>query len=304
MIVPSIDLMDGKAVQLTQGKDKILERENLDELAKKFDQVGEIAVIDLDAAMKKGDNSEVIRQLCGGYDCRVGGGINNIDRAREVISWGAAKIIIGSKAFENDRINHEFLGDLAHSIGSERLIIAIDARNREIVTKAWTHNTSLQLFDVVKDLQQYSYEFLFTCVEKEGGMEGTDMPTIKALKKITRAKLTVAGGVTTMDEIRQLAAIGTDVQLGMAIYTGKMDLYEAFIESLNWKTELIPAITCDEFGQVLMLAYCNKEALYQAFETGNMTYFSRSRNKLWMNGETSGHVQRLIRLRADCDADT
>ena len=304
MIVPSIDLMNGKAVQLKQGKDKVLERDHPVELATEFDKIGEIAVIDLDAAMKNGDNSAIVRQLCGHFDCRVGGGINSLDRAKEIISWGAVKIIIGSMAFENDHINHAFLSELARAIGPERIMIAIDARDREIVTKAWTHRTGLQLFDVVKELEKYAGGFLFTCVEKEGGLQGTDMKTIEALKKTTAATLTVAGGISTMDEVRELATLQVDAQLGMALYTGKLDLYNAFIESLNWKSELIPVITTDSFGQVLMLAYANKASLRRTFDTGLMTYYSRSRRQLWTKGETSGNTQQFIRFRADCDADT
>jgi phosphoribosyl-ATP pyrophosphohydrolase/phosphoribosyl-AMP cyclohydrolase len=303
MIVPSIDLMNGKAVQLKQGKEKILERENPVDLAKEFNKFNEIAVIDLDAAMGKGNNDGIIKKICGLADCRVGGGIKDADRARELISWGASKIIIGSKAFENDEINHQFLASLNSAIGRQQIIIAIDAYEGEIVTQAWKHKTGLKLFEVVKALEKYASEFLYTCVEKEGGLQGTDLQTIEKLRQIITNQLTVAGGVTTMEEISKLAKLQVDVQLGMAIYTGKIKLDKAFIESLNWKADLIPTITCDSDGQVLMLAYSNKESLHKIFETGKMWYFSRSRNKLWMKGETSGHVQNLIKIRNDCDSD-
>ena len=303
MIIPSIDLMNSKAVQLKQGKEKILERENPIDLAKEFNKFNEIAVIDLDAAMGKGSNDQIIKKICGLVDCRVGGGIKNTDRARELVSWGASKIIIGSKAFENDQINHEFLSSLNSAVKKQHIIIAIDAYEGEIVTQAWKHKTGLKLFDVVKELEKYASEFLYTCVEKEGGLEGTDLDTIEKLRQISTNQLTVAGGVTTIEEIRKLAKLQVDVQLGMAIYTGKIKLDEAFIESLNWKSDLIPTITCDSDGQVLMLAYSNKESLYKTFKTGRMCYFSRSRNQLWMKGETSGHVQDLIKIRNDCDSD-
>lgn len=303
MIIPSIDLMSGKAVQLKQGKEKILEQENPIELAKEFNKYNEIAVIDLDAAMGKGNNDNLIKQICSIADCRVGGGIRNPERAKELISWGASKIIIGSKAFENDQVNHEFLASLNSAIGKQHIIIAIDAFEGEIVTQAWKHKTGLKLFEVVKELEKYASGFLYTCVEKEGGLQGTDLATIQQLSNISTNQLTVAGGVTTMEEIRKLAKLEVDVQLGMAIYTGKIKLDAAFIESLNWKSELIPTITCDSDGQVLILAYSNKESLYKTFETGRMWYFSRSRDKLWMKGETSGHVQNLIKIRNDCDSD-
>ncbi|MDZ7400628.1 MAG: bifunctional phosphoribosyl-AMP cyclohydrolase/phosphoribosyl-ATP diphosphatase HisIE [candidate division KSB1 bacterium] len=303
MIIPSIDLMNGKAVQLKQGKDKMLEREDPIDLAREFNKFNEIAVIDLDAAMGRGSNAEIIRQICGVADCRVGGGIKDIQRAKELISWGASKIIIGSKAFENDQINHEFLKALTSGVGKQRIIIAVDAFEGEIVTQAWQHRTGLMLFDVVKELETYASEFLFTCVEKEGGLQGTDLEIIQKLRQATDLQLTVAGGVTSLDEIRKLAALGVDVQLGMAIYTAKIRLDDGFIESLNWKSDLIPTITCDDEGQVLMLAYSSKESLKKTFETGKAWYFSRSRNRLWQKGETSGNVQELIKIRTDCDGD-
>ena len=304
MVIPSIDFMDGKAVQLKQGRDKVLERDDPIALAKEFNKFAEIAVIDLDAALNTGDNADIIRQVCNIAECRIGGGVRTVEKVKEIISWGATKVIIGTKAFENDRINHSFLDELESAVGRNRLIIAIDSIGHEIVTKGWKHKTGLNLFEVVKEIEQYASEFLFTCVEKEGMMQGTDIETIKKLKNATGNKLTVAGGVNSMDEIKTLAEIGVDAQLGMALYTGKIRLEDAFIESLNWGKGLIPTITCDTAGQVLMLAYSNEESLQNTFVTGDMWYFSRSRNKLWMKGETSGNVQKFIRIRTDCDQDT
>ena len=303
MIIPSIDLMGRKAVQLKQGRDKMLERENPIELAKEFNKYGEIAVIDLDAAMNKGNNRNVIKKICQTAECRVGGGIREVDHARELISLGAIKVIIGTKAFENDAVNHQFLDKIAAAVGRRHLMVAIDAFNGEIVTKAWKHNTGLRVLDVIKELEPYVNEFLFTCVEKEGGMQGTDLGTIKKISQLTKNRLTVAGGITTVDELHELSSIHANAQLGMALYTGKLGLTEAFIESLNWKNELIPTITTDTTGQVLMLAYCNKESLYKTFSSGKMWYYSRSRKKLWMKGETSGHFQDFVKIRTDCDSD-
>ena len=303
MIVPSIDLMGGKVVQLKQGREKMLEVEDFLSLAKKFDRCAETAVIDLDAAMGRGGNLNIIKEVLKVAECRVGGGINSVEKARDLLALGATRVIIGSRAFEHDRVAHDFLKSLERSVGRNRLIIAIDSREREIVTKAWTHGTGLKLLDTVKELEPYASEFLFTCVEKEGCLKGTDLETIRELKKATGNSLTVAGGITTLDEVRELASLGVDCQLGMALYTGKFTLEEAFIESLDWKGGLVPTITQNEDGKVLMLAYSNKESLGKAFETGRMTYYSRSRKKLWTKGETSGNYQELVRLRADCDGD-
>ena len=303
MVIASIDIMQGKVVQLRQGSEKVLERDDAMALAADFDRYGEIAVIDLDAAMGKGENVEMMKALVKRAECRVGGGIRTVEKAKEFIALGAKKVIIGSTAFENNQINHAFLQELVNAIGRPRIIVAVDALEGKIVTRGWKHQTDLPLFDAVKQLEPYASEFLFTCVEREGTMKGANFDQIRELKRSTKRLITAAGGVSTVDEIRQIAEIGADVQLGMALYTGKVDLAEAFVECLNWKTDLLTAVTQDEAGQVLMVAYCNKEALRKAFKTGNMTYFSRSRQSLWTKGETSGHTQRLVRMRADCDRD-
>jgi phosphoribosyl-ATP pyrophosphohydrolase/phosphoribosyl-AMP cyclohydrolase len=305
MIIASIDLMNGKAVQLKQGKEKILEDNQPLKLAEEFNKFGETAVIDLDAAMGKGGNFDIIKKIFEKAECRVGGGLRSIDAAKEMMSLGARKVIIGSKAFENDKINKKFLEELEKEIGKNRIIIAIDALNEEIVTEGWTHPTGISLYKAAESLEKFASEYLFTCVEREGTLTGINFNTVEKLLNQTKNQVTVAGGVSKISEIKKLAQMGCDVQLGMALYTGKITLSEGFIESLDWKkSKLIPTITQDESNQVLMLAYSNKESLKKAFETGNMCYFSRSRGKLWMKGETSGNTQKLLRIRTDCDQDT
>ena len=304
MIIASIDLMNGKAVQLRQGKEKMLESNKPLKLAEGFNKYGKTAVIDLDAAMGKGDNLETIKKILKIAECRVGGGIRSIERAKEMISFGAKKVIIGSKAFENDKINKNFLKTLKKEIGKQSIIIAIDALNEEIVTKGWTHPTGISLYKAAETLESFASEYLFTCVEREGTLTGINFKIVEKLLKKTDNKVTVAGGVSKISEVRKLAQMGCDVQLGMALYTGKISLIEGFIESLNWKNELIPTITQNKEGQVLMLAYSNKRSLRKAFQTGNMCYYSRSRKKLWMKGETSKNTQKLLKIRTDCDQDT
>lgn len=303
MLIASIDIMNNKVVQLRQGKEKMLERNDAYALAKDFDRYGEIAVIDLDAAMGKGHNSEIIRELLKIAACRVGGGIRSVEKAKELISLGAAKIIIGSKAFEHDTINHKFLKELVCAAGRNKIIIAVDAWNGEIVTQGWAHKTGLNLLETVAELEPYCAEFLFTCVEREGTLTGINMMTARDVLQRTKNKITVAGGIASIDEVKSFARLGADVQIGMALYTGGIALAEGFIESLDWEKGLIPTIVLDASGQVLMLAYSSKESLQKTFDTGRMWYFSRSRNKLWMKGETSGNAQELIRMRTDCDRD-
>jgi phosphoribosyl-ATP pyrophosphohydrolase/phosphoribosyl-AMP cyclohydrolase len=303
MVIASIDLKNGKAVQLRQGKEKVREHDDPLSLARTFDLYGEIAVIDLDAAQGTGENTDVIRDIVTLGACRVGGGIRTIDKAHAMIDMGAQRVIIGSQAFLDDRVNESFLTDLKASIGQDRVIIAVDALYGEIVTRAWTHRTGLQVLDTAPRLQDYCGEFLFTCVEREGMMQGTDIAMVKALKDRTANRITLAGGIHTLQEITTCAQLGVDVQIGMALYSGAIDLGEAFIASCNWNTELLPTIAQDTSGQVLMLAYSNRASLTQTFETKTMWYYSRSRARLWNKGATSGNTQHVVRMRADCDQD-
>ena len=303
MVIPSIDLMDGKAVQLRGGREFVLEKADPVSLAKEFDRFGEIAVIDLDAALGNGDNLDVIREICRFAECRVGGGVRSVEKAKLLASFGAKKVIVSSKVFENGRINFQFLEALNRAIGWYRTMVAIDVKGDEIYIKGWREGTGLNVYETAGKLEKYASEFLFTDIDREGSLLGVNLEKVKKLKAATHSKVTVAGGVRDLDDLKKLNELDVDAQVGMALYTGKIDLKEAFIELLNWKSELIPTITQDHTGQVLTLAYSNKESLRLTFETGKMWYFSRSRNKLWMKGETSGNYQFFIRMRADCDRD-
>ncbi|MDR0389417.1 MAG: phosphoribosyl-ATP diphosphatase, partial [Spirochaetaceae bacterium] len=333
MVIASIDIQGGKVVQLKQGSQLMLQRDNPLELIREFDRYGEVAVIDLDAAMGKGHNEELIKPLLRLGRCRVGGGIRSVERAKELVSLGASKIIVGSAAFRDSAANGtggfapqlSWLEKLAAAIGRERIIIAIDARDGEITVDGWKTATALPLVQSAKTLEPYTSEFLFTCVEREGTLSGIDLDRVRELRAAISCGLTVAGGVSTLDEISALAKLGCDVQLGMALYTGKIDLSAAFIASLNWEKvasmvapnqassvapngaqaapALLPLIAQSPDGQVLMTGYTDREALAETFVRGKLCFHSRTRNKLWMKGESSGNTLTLLRLRADCDRD-
>lgn len=297
MIIPSIDLMDGKAVQLKQGKDKVLEREDVLELAKYYARFGEIAVVDLDAAMGKGDNEALIAKICKVAQCRVGGGIRTVEKAKRMISLGARKIIIGTAADEN------FLVQLP----KERVIVAIDSRNGKITLNGWKSDTEFSTESYVRRFGDFCSGFLYTIVEKEGMMEGTNLEAFKRIREVTHLPIVAAGGITTLEEIQELEKLNISSQLGMAIYTGKIKLEDAFCACLNFEKQngLLPTIVQDESSkQVLMLAYSNRESIEKSLKTGQATYFSRSRNELWTKGETSGNCQELLSAKFDCDCDT
>jgi phosphoribosyl-ATP pyrophosphohydrolase/phosphoribosyl-AMP cyclohydrolase len=315
MVIASIDIQGGKVVQLRGGAELVLQRDNAEALAREFDRYGEVAVIDLDAAMGKGSNVDMIRPLLRLARCRVGGGIRNAGTAVELVSLGAEKIIVSSGAFRlpdgNFGVNTAFLEEISAKIGRERLIIAVDSRENSIVVDGWKTDTGLPLAETAKKLEKYAGELLWTCVEREGTMTGINVEKLRTLRGAVSCGISAAGGVSTLAEVAALAKEGCDVQLGMALYTGKINLAGAFIESLDWEKgensagkPLLPVIAQSEDGQVLMLGYTDRDALAETFKRGNLCFYSRTRQRFWMKGETSGNVLRLLRLRADCDHDT
>jgi phosphoribosyl-ATP pyrophosphohydrolase len=297
MIVPSIDIQSGKAVQLKQGKEFVLQsdKDPID-LAREFNKFGEIAVIDLDAALGKGKNLDLLKQICRVADVRAGGGIRDVETGRELLRAGAKQIIIGTAA-EPDFLK-KFPADL--------VIVALDQKKGEVFDRGWVNPTGENFIERAERLAPYCSGFLTTFIENEGGMGGMDSGYVKTLAdKLGGKALTVAGGIATTQEIIDISKHGIDVQVGMALYTGKIDLSEAVIGSVNFnKDGLCPTIVQDSSGQVLMLAYSSKESLAIALKEGKGVYYSRSRQELWEKGATSGARQTLMSCRLDCDRDT
>ena len=315
MVIASIDLKDGKVVQLRQGKDLVLERDDAGALIADFDRFGEVAIIDLDQALRnvKPDgttaNTAILKSLLRKGNVRVGGGIRDAKKAKELISLGAEKVIVGSAAFTmpdgSAGVNVAFLEAMAGAVGRDRVIVSVDARDGKIAVKGWTESVGIDLVEGAKAVEPYCSELLFTCVEREGTMTGIDMALVERLRASVKCRLVVAGGVSTLEEIVALEKLGCDVQLGMALYTGKVALKDAFIECLDWKkVELVTVVAQAETGEVLMVGYANREAFEKTFTTGKLTFWSRSRNVLWTKGETSGNTLDVVRLRVDCDRDT
>ncbi len=226
MIIPCIDLMDGKVVQLIQGREKALEGEKPLVMLEKFSAFPEIQVIDLDAALGKGSNDPIVRELAARAVTRVGGGVRSLDRARRLLDGGASKVIVGTAAFSGNGINKEFLTELIAGVGRDRIILALDSKGGKIVVKGWRQATELTAVEVIHQLEPYCGGFLCTYVDKEGMLEGTDLEWYRALRQATSHELTAAGGVTTVEEIEELNRLGIHAALGMAIYTGKLDLAE------------------------------------------------------------------------------
>jgi phosphoribosylformimino-5-aminoimidazole carboxamide ribotide isomerase len=226
MIFPCIDLMDGKVVQLVQGREKALEGDSPEEMLRRFAAFPEIQVIDLDAAMGRGSNDDLVRMLASKAVTRVGGGVRTVERAQALIAQGAHKVIVGTAAFTKTGVDGEFLGNLSNAIGRESLLIALDSKGGRIVIKGWQEATDFTAEEVLRRLEPYCGGFLCTYVDKEGMMQGTDLDWFRRLRAATLLELTAAGGITTMDDVRALAAIDVHAALGMAIYTGRLSLEE------------------------------------------------------------------------------
>ena len=296
MIVPSIDLMQGRAVQLRGGRDLVLD--GGDPLARlgEFAVAGEVAVVDLDAALGKGSNAGLIREMVRRAPCRVGGGIRDLDAAREWLDAGAAKIVIGTAA------SPDFCGALPR----ERVIAAVDAERGQVVVEGWRTATGASVLERIRELAPLVGGFLFTQVDKEGAMGGFDFPAVAdAVRAAGEARLTAAGGITTATEIAELDRIGADAQVGMALYTGRLPLGEAVTAPLSKALDgdVWPTVVCDEWGHALGLVWSTRESLARAITQRKGIYWSRSRQALWAKGATSGNTQELVRVDLDCDRD-
>ena len=296
MIIPSIDLRDGQAVQLIGGETPCLEAGDPIAIAEQFRLAGEIAVVDLDAALGEGDNRAVISALCKVARCRVGGGIRDYDAARFYLDAGATGLVLGTAAEPK----------LLSRLPKDRVVVALDAKHGEVVVEGWRKGTGLDVIDRIRELKSYCAGFLVTFVEREGRMAGTDLERARTIVEAAApSRVTIAGGVTTPQEIAELDAIGADAQVGMALYTGRMKLGEAIAAPLQSDRPdgLWPTVIVDEHGLALGLAYSNAESLLEAVSSRTGVYHSRKRG-LWRKGESSGATQELLAVDLDCDRDT
>lgn len=226
MIIPCIDLMDGKVVQLVQGREKVLEGKSPDAMLEQFSGFPEIQVIDLDAAMGRGSNVDIVKHLASRAKLRAGGGVRTPERAEQLLEQGVHRIIVGTAAFSGEGINTALLDKLRQAVGADRLTIALDSKDGYIVVKGWRESTRWTATEVIGQLEPYCSGFLCTYVDKEGMMQGTDLAWFESLRKATSHELIAAGGITTMEDVKALMRLDIHCAIGMAIYTGRMSLEE------------------------------------------------------------------------------
>ncbi len=222
MLIPSIDLQNGRIVQLVQGEKLAIETTDTEAWIQRFASYPKVQLIDLDAAMGRGDNLALVKAICSRLPCRVGGGIRTVERAHDVLSAGAHAVIVSSALFADGRVDVEFAQRLADAAGRERVIAAVDSRNGRVVIHGWKTPLPLTAVEAVRALEPWCDEFLYTHVDTEGLMRGTDLEAIRAVRRATSRRVTAAGGITTREEIDTLDAEGVDAVVGMAIYTGRL----------------------------------------------------------------------------------
>jgi phosphoribosylformimino-5-aminoimidazole carboxamide ribotide isomerase len=224
MIIPCIDLQGGKVVQLVRGRKLALSVDDVLGLLERFRDYPILHVIDLDAAIGTGSNGRWIKLLCSRakMKIRVGGGIRSVARARKILSWGAEKIIVGSAAFRDGKIAHDFLQELRARLGRKNVILALDTDRGQIVVRGWRKRLKLRPAEVIPQLEPYCSGFLCTFVDNEGTMKGTDLAWFRKLRRITKKPITAAGGIRSLREVRALEKLGMHAAVGMALYLGKL----------------------------------------------------------------------------------
>ena len=222
MLIPSIDLMGGKIVQLVQGERKALEFDNFSEWTTRFRKYPMVQVIDLDAAMGTGGNEALVRQMCAELPCQVGGGLRTVAAARKALASGARRVIIGSSLFSGADVNAMFAQDLEQQLGRDKLIFAVDSRGGCVAVKGWKQSTGLRPSEAMAKLQPFCSAFLYTHIDTEGLLQGFPLSVLPELRTASANKLIVAGGISSLEEVEQLDRQGVDAVVGMAIYTGAM----------------------------------------------------------------------------------
>ncbi len=220
MLIPSIDLMGGRIVQLVQGEKLRLAFDDFEYWIEKFSRFPLVQLIDLDAAMRQGDNSALVAQIALRLPCQVGGGIRSIERAQQVLNAGAKRVIVGSALFsEEGCVEVQFAAALSSAVGAEHVVAGIDTKNGRIAVKGWKSQVKLTADEAIPMLDPYVGGYLYTHVDGEGLMQGFPTAVAARLRKLTRRRLIVAGGIRSQQEIDDLDAMGVDAVAGMAVYT-------------------------------------------------------------------------------------
>ena len=222
MLIPSIDLMGGKIVQLVQGEKKALEFDDFTPWVERFSRFPLVQLIDLDAALGQGNNRTLVETFCRQLPCQVGGGVRTVETAEQLLAAGARRVILGSSLLKNGEIDQQFARQTACHLGSDRLVFAVDSKKGRIVTHGWRQASGLNVLDAIHLLEPWCGAFLYTHVDTEGLLQGFPFPVAQELRQSTARQLIVAGGISSTTEVDRLDQIRVDAVVGMAMYTGKI----------------------------------------------------------------------------------
>ncbi|MFM1870988.1 MAG: phosphoribosyl-ATP diphosphatase, partial [Planctomycetota bacterium] len=292
MILPSIDLQGGHAVQLRGGRELVLDAGDPMPWLTRFSRVGEVAVVDLDAALGRGHHRDLIAAMCRRADVRVGGGIRSVEQALAYLDAGATKVVLGTMATP----------ELLRQLPKQRVVAALDAVHGEVVVDGWRTRTGRSVADRIAELSPFVGGFLVTFVEREGRLQGLDLPAVQRLREAAGDReLVIAGGVATPADVAALDRLGCHAQVGMALYQNVFHEADALAAMLP-ADGLWPTVVQDELGDALGLCWSDRESLGLALREGIGIYRSRRRG-LWRKGATSGDTQQLVRVELDCDRD-
>ncbi len=222
MLIPSIDLMDGKIVQLVQGKKKALEFDDFEEWINRFSKYPIVQLIDLDAATGRGNNAALVRDFTQRLPCQLGGGIRSLDAARAFLELGARRVILGSSLISKGAINSAFAKQAAEELGVDKLVFAVDSIGGRVAIRGWQETTNITALEMIRALESFCAAFLYTHIDTEGLLQGFPIEVAQQLRQATSKQLIAAGGIRSQDEVDQLHGIGVDAVVGMAIYSGLM----------------------------------------------------------------------------------
>jgi phosphoribosylformimino-5-aminoimidazole carboxamide ribotide isomerase len=222
VLIPSIDLMGGKIVQLVQGKKKALEFDDFEQWINRFAKYPLVQLIDLDAATGVGNNAALVRDIARRLSCQVGGGIRSLDAARATLELGARRVILGSSLITNGTIDLAFAQRVAAELGPDKLVFAVDSLGGRVAIRGWQQATTIAALEMIRALQPYCAAFLYTHIDTEGLLQGFPIELVPGLRDATSNQMIVAGGIRSQLEVDQLDALGVDAVVGMAIYTGLM----------------------------------------------------------------------------------
>ncbi len=218
MLIPSIDLMGGKIVQLMQGEKKALEFDDFEPWVERFSKYPLIQLVDLDAAIGPGNNRDLVRSLVHRLPCQVGGGIRTVETAQEILANGAQRVVIGSSLVKDGNINTSFAEKLANQVGTEKLVFAVDSKGGKVAIRGWRQLTGIAAVQMIRALEPWCSAFLYTNIDTEGLLLGMPLDVVVELRDATNRQLIVAGGIRTEEEVERLHAMGVDAVVGMAIY--------------------------------------------------------------------------------------